>query len=272
MRKNKLSFIVLSIASIFYSFHVTASQNIIVDNSKKRDLSVEIKNEIEHINIEKADENGISHNYYKKFNVSTKGAVLENTNNVAAKIIVNEVTSGEKSLLKGELAVNGQPAQLIIANPNGIKCIGCWFSGSSVQRLLIGKVFYIDKNVLPRLKDVGLEKVEAGELLLPTESGDIVFKGINHVHGSEEGRLDLISRHVMMMDNSSLSANTIYVVIGNNVVRVSKYNRLSIIGKSKSSITMPATGLSIGKNAKIQAEYTNIILTDNDSINNKKYQ
>lgn len=53
MKRNKLHCIALSVISIFYSFHVTASQNIIVDNSKKRDLSVEIKDEIEHINIEK---------------------------------------------------------------------------------------------------------------------------------------------------------------------------------------------------------------------------
>ncbi|WGL98241.1 filamentous hemagglutinin N-terminal domain-containing protein [Arsenophonus sp. aPb] len=268
MKRNKLHCIALSVVSIFYSFHVTASQNIIVDNNKKTDLSVEIKNEIEHINIEKADENGISHNYYKKFNVSTKGAVLENTNEVAAKIIVNEVTSEKKSLLKGELAVNGQPAELIIANPNGIKCVGCWFSGSSIQRLLIGKVFYIDKHTLPRLRDVGFDKVEAGEVLLPTENGDIIFKGINHVHGSEEGRLDLISRHITVMDNSSLSANTIYAIIGDNIVRVSHHNKLSIIGKSMPSAAMPITGLSIGKNATIQAKYTNIILTDNNSINN----
>ncbi|HGJ5863654.1 MAG TPA: filamentous hemagglutinin N-terminal domain-containing protein [Arsenophonus nasoniae] len=267
MKRNKLHCIALSVISIFYSFHVTASQNIIVDNSKKIDLSVEIKDEIEHINIEKADENGISHNYYKKFNVSTKGAVLENTNEVAAKIIVNEVTSEKKSLLKGELAVNGQPAELIIANPNGIKCRSCWFSGSTTQRLLTRKVFYIDKSALNRFKNVGFDKVEAGELLLPTENGDIVFKGINHVHSSEEGRLDLISRHVMMMDNSSLSANTIYVVIGDNIVRVSNQNKLSIIGKSIPSTAMPITGLAIGKNAAIQAKYTNIILTDNKSIN-----
>ncbi|HGJ5872249.1 filamentous hemagglutinin N-terminal domain-containing protein [Arsenophonus apicola] len=269
MRKNKLSFIVLSIASIFYSFHVTASQNIVIDNIKKKDLSVEIKNGIEHINIEKTDENGISHNYYQKFNISQEGVIIENTNDVAAKIIVNEVTSDKKSFLRGVLAVNGQPAELIIANPNGIKCKGCWFSGSTIQRLLVGKVFYIDEHSLARFRDVGFDKVQTGELLLPTENGDIVFKGINHVHRSEEGRLDLISRHVKIMDHSSLSANTIYAIIGDNIVRVSNQNKLSIIGKSRLSNPIPVSGLTIGKDATIQAKYTNIILTDNNPINNK---
>ncbi|WGO83467.1 filamentous hemagglutinin N-terminal domain-containing protein [Arsenophonus apicola] len=270
MKRNKLHCIALSVVSIFYSFHVTASQNIIVDNSKKRDLSVEIKNEIEHINIEKADENGISHNYYKKFNVSTKGAVLENTNEVAAKIIVNEVTSEKTSLLKGKLAVNGQPAELIIANPNGIKCVGCWFSGSSTQRLLVGKIYYTDKKDITKFKKYGYKNVQAGELLLATENGNIEFKGINRVHRSGDGSLDLISRHVAIMNNSYLFAKKISTIIGDNVVRISHENQLSIIGKSIPITAMSVTGLSIGENAKIQAEYNNFILTDNNSINNKK--
>ncbi|MFV9997469.1 MAG: hypothetical protein AB8W37_07300 [Arsenophonus endosymbiont of Dermacentor nuttalli] len=53
MRPNKLSFITLSIARILYSVHINASENIIIDNNKKRDLTVEIKNDVEHINIEK---------------------------------------------------------------------------------------------------------------------------------------------------------------------------------------------------------------------------
>lgn len=99
MGKNKLGFIALSIASILSSFHTNASENIIIDNSKKRDLAVEIKNGVEHINIEKANEKGISHNYYQKFNVSEKGMVIHNPNyltNSAAKFIINEVTSNEK--------------------------------------------------------------------------------------------------------------------------------------------------------------------------------
>ncbi|MDR5610362.1 MULTISPECIES: filamentous hemagglutinin N-terminal domain-containing protein [unclassified Arsenophonus] len=269
MRKNKLSFIALSIASIFYSFHVTANENIIVDDKLKTDLTVEMKDGIEHIHIEKTNENGISHNYYQKFNVSKKGAVLENTNDLAAKIIVNEVTSAEKSLLRGKLTVNGKAAELIIANPNGIKCNGCWFAGSPTQRLVIGKVFYIEENSLNRFRDVGFNEVESGEILLATENGDIVFKGNSRVHRSGKGRLDLISRNIKILDNSSLSASRIYATIGDNILRVSHDNQLSVIGKSMPSTKTPATGLSIGADALIQAKYINIKLTDDSSINNR---
>lgn len=281
MRKNKLSFIALSIASIFYSFHVTASENIntsenvnvseniIPDNIRKTDLSIEVKNGIEYIHIEKTNENGISHNYYQKFNVSKKGAILENTNDLAAKIIVNQVTSAEKSILRGKLAVNGKAAELIIANPNGIICNSCWFFNSNIQRLLTGKVFYVDEYVLTKLKNVGFNDLQAGELLLATDNGNIVFKGVSRVNRSGEGRLNLLSRHVKILHNSSLSANTIEAIIGDNVLRFSHDHQLSIIGKAMPSSEISATGLSLGKAAEINAKSININLTGDNSIYNK---
>lgn len=85
MRPNKLSFIALSIANILYSVHINTSENIIIDNNKKRDLTVEIKNGVEHINIEKLNVDGISHNYYQKLNVSEKGVVLNNVRSYCKK-------------------------------------------------------------------------------------------------------------------------------------------------------------------------------------------
>lgn len=176
MRKNKLIFIALSIASIFDYFHVTANENIIVDDKLKTDLTVEIKDGTEHIHIEKANENDISHNYYQKFNISKKGAFLENTNDLAAKIIVNEVTSAEKSLLRRKLTVNDIAAELIIANPNGIKYNGCRFVGSPNQRLVIGKVFYIEENYLTGFRNRGFNDVQLGEILLAIENGVLYLK------------------------------------------------------------------------------------------------
>ncbi|WGO83469.1 filamentous hemagglutinin N-terminal domain-containing protein [Arsenophonus apicola] len=194
MGKNKLSFIALSIASILSSFHINASENIIIDNNKKTDLAVEMKNGIEHINIEKADEKGISHNYYQKFNVSEKGVVLNNvalkekkvfmmgkytkaySEEAIAKVIINEVTSNEKSLLKGNLRVNGQAAKLIIVNPYGITCDDC--SVSNVSNFTLRS-----RDAVPVSMDAkgwgAAEGMTAKVNQLPDSANQIVIKNIS---------------------------------------------------------------------------------------------
>lgn len=43
MRKNKLSFIALSITGILSTFYINASENIIIDNNKKEILPLKLK-------------------------------------------------------------------------------------------------------------------------------------------------------------------------------------------------------------------------------------
>src|SRR3954453_2443959 len=61
---------------------------------------------------------GISPNTYTHFNVGKSGADLIN-NGVNARLILNEVTSTNPSLLQGPIAIVGPRAHLILANPNG---------------------------------------------------------------------------------------------------------------------------------------------------------
>ncbi|HGJ5872250.1 MAG TPA: filamentous hemagglutinin N-terminal domain-containing protein [Arsenophonus apicola] len=223
MGKNKISFIALSIASILSSFHINASENIIIDNNKKRDLAVEIKNGIEHINIEKANENGISHNYYQKFNVSEKGVVIKNPTsltNSAAKFIINEVTSNEKSLLNGELRVQGDNAYLMVANPNGIECNGCSFSGTDQQLLVTGKIKLINDEESTLFSEGGTIHYKNGDLKInPSAGGKIIFKNnIKSVH--DRGVLTLITNETAMSDGY-LKGNLLKTIIGNNEIKFS---------------------------------------------------
>lgn len=50
------------------------------------------------------------------------------------------MTSKKTSSLEGKISVLGQDAELIIANPNGIDCYGCQFSGSDKVMLISGKL------------------------------------------------------------------------------------------------------------------------------------
>jgi len=86
---------------------------------------------------------GVSHNTYTSFNVGTAGADLNNTT-VAARTIVNQVTSTNPSLIQGNIAVLGPRANVILANPNGITVDGGSFTNTGNVALTTGQVSFND--------------------------------------------------------------------------------------------------------------------------------
>lgn len=125
------------------------------------------------IDIEKPNAAGVSHNMYREFNVDSKGVVLNNSsadvshttlgnipknNNLtdgAASVILNEVLSNKASTLNGFLEVNGQKADVIIANPNGITCSGCSFINTNRTVLTTGNVALDDTGALKDITVTG---------------------------------------------------------------------------------------------------------------------
>lgn len=86
---------------------------------------------------------GVSHNTYTSFNVGAAGADLNNTA-VAARTIVNQVTSTNPSLIQGNIAVLGPRANVILANPNGITVDGGSFTNTGNVALTTGQVSFND--------------------------------------------------------------------------------------------------------------------------------
>lgn len=116
------------------------ANNVIVDAGKSANTTVSKNGDgSETIYIDKANDIRLSVNYFEQFNVGKKGVNIDNSE-VKAKVILNEVTSKKTSSLKGKISVLGQNAELIIANPNGIDCYGCQFSGSDKVMLISGKL------------------------------------------------------------------------------------------------------------------------------------
>ena len=100
------------------------------------------RNGIDILHISGVDGNGVSHNAYTQFNVKERGLILNNATKYTktqlagyidknmflagngAKTIINEVTSTNPSILKGYIEVAGNPADVVIVNPNGMTVNG----------------------------------------------------------------------------------------------------------------------------------------------------
>lgn len=115
------------------------------------------RNGVPIVNIVRPNSSGLSHNKYTDFNVGTRGLILNNSDaagrsvlggmilanpnlvgRAQARVILNEVTSSNRSLLQGYQEVFGGRADLILANPNGITCDGCGFINTPRATLTTG--------------------------------------------------------------------------------------------------------------------------------------
>ncbi len=163
-----------------FVFVVSASAQalpIIPDGSTATQIT-QTASGIDQVNIAPPSANGISHNKFNDYNVNVAGQVINNfsgknpVENFAgsgavavtqtqigglvvanpnldstgsAKIILNEVMSGNVSQLLGYTEIAGTKADLILANPNGITCNGCGFINTA-RLLMVAGASNFDKN------------------------------------------------------------------------------------------------------------------------------
>ncbi|MGK6311344.1 two-partner secretion domain-containing protein, partial [Variovorax sp. DT-64] len=108
------------------------------------------------VNIQTPSGAGVSRNLYNQFDVQPRGVILNNSRtdvqtqlggwvqgnpwlaNAPARIILNEITSGNPTQLRGAIEVGGQRAEVIVANPAGIAVDGATFINASRATLTTG--------------------------------------------------------------------------------------------------------------------------------------
>jgi len=170
------------------------------------------------VNINRPSTDGVSRNEYEHFNVGQQGALLNNSPDIvltqqagyidgnsalagqSARIILNEVVSGNPSQLRGYTEVAGAAAQVVIANPNGITCNGCGFINSPRSVLTTGRAQFNNQGNLTGYR------VEGGQVTIEGE-------GLN---ASNMDQLDILARAVRV--NSQIWANKLNLVTGKNEV------------------------------------------------------
>lgn len=136
------------------------------------------------VNIVTPNQSGLSHNKFSDYNVNKEGLILNNANsksvntqlagyiygnkNLAAgntaKIILNEVTSKNKSELRGYTEVAGDSARVIIANPNGIMLSGAGFINTPKATITTGTPNFSGNNLQGFNVDKGVVEIEGESL------------------------------------------------------------------------------------------------------------
>ncbi|HEX8615133.1 MAG TPA: hemagglutinin repeat-containing protein [Telluria sp.] len=162
---------------------------------------------------------GVSHNRYDQFNVGKQGLILNNSRDATstqlggivngnmqlgtttARIILNEVTSGNPSRLNGYIEVAGQRADLVIANPNGISCDGCGFLNTAGRATLsTGTPTY---NSAGQLEGLNVQR-------------GVITIGAGGLNASNMEQLDLLARGIVI--EGEISTKNLQAVLGANKV------------------------------------------------------
>ncbi|QJW53187.1 Toxin CdiA [Serratia plymuthica] len=190
-------------------------------------------NNVPVVNINQPGQDGVSHNQYSQFDVGSQGAVLNNAQGSAqsqlagainanpnlsagaAKVILNEINSSDKTLLNGMIEVAGQKADVIVANRSGITCNGCGFINTGTGVLTTGELQFKDKQF------TGYN----------VTGGTITFEG----KGLQKGDVDytaVIARAENI--NAAVQAKSLLVLAGKKTVTADLTRYTNVDNKDKS--------------------------------------
>lgn len=204
---------------LFLNPIVATAAQLAVDQAAGGNTAVtQAQNGVPMVNIATPNGSGLSHNKFTDYNVGQQGLILNNSaqnvvqtqlggyvvgnpnlKNGAAGLILNEVTGGNASQLKGYTEVAGRSAAVIVANPHGITCDGCGFINTPRVTLTTGT---------PVVEDGRLQRFDV-------DGGQIAIEG-QGLNAGNVDQFDLITRSAQI--NAELHAKKLNIVTGRNEV------------------------------------------------------
>jgi filamentous hemagglutinin len=290
--KNKFNRVMLWITLFsFVTQPLIVSAQTIADSSDGTATPVidQTVNGTDLVHIARPHTDGVSHNLYLEFNVSSNGLILNNnaTNAAvstsqgegvipnfnfqggnAASVILNEVTGGNLSTLLGDLEIAGAGAELIIANENGITCNGCGFINSTQTTLTTGKTIFDNSGNLTAFRvtdgiiDIGTEGLDASL----SQSLNLLANGINVDGPVWANNLQAVAGQ-NNIDSETLS-NT---AIAGTASTTPLIDIGSLGGMYAKQIFLVTTGAGTGVNnsGKIGASVGDLIITSDGKLKSK---
>lgn len=219
---------------------ITADRNA---PSTQKPTVLNAANGVTLVNIQTPSAAGVSRNTYSQFDVDRSGVILNNSKgNVqtqlggwvqgnpwlaggTARVILNEVTSGSPSQLKGYMEVAGQRAQVVVANPAGIACDGCGFINANRGTLTTGTPIFNNGNLDGYRVTGGTLEINGAGLVVPTDPT------------LRADYTDLISRALKV--NAGIWAQQLLVTTGVNQVSVDQ-STITPLGTSQATGAAPA--------------------------------
>ncbi|MGK3143675.1 filamentous hemagglutinin N-terminal domain-containing protein [Pantoea sp. C2G6] len=231
------------------------------------------------VNINQADANGLSHNMYQDFNVTSKGMILNNSTqdlvrdsgNIAlnsnltssATLILNEVISKNASALNGSVEVAGQKADVIIANPNGITCSGCSFINTGRATLTTGTPKFTDGELTSFKVANGTVSI-IGNGLKGADYTDLMARKINIQGMVDTSQLKAIAGIYDYDVASGVATSSGATQIRSNGIDVS-----ALGGATAGIIQLQTTDAGVGVNNNGVINANSLYISSNGALTNK---
>ncbi|PAF42089.1 hemagglutinin repeat-containing protein [Helicobacter sp. 11S02596-1] len=282
LTKSFISLSLLSFLSVGVASETTNSPLPITPDKANPTFAPEIikaHNDVPIVNITTPNPAGISNNAFRDFNVNRNGLIFNNikdspsktelagyinanpnlTNSSVAKLILNQITSENPSTLLGYMEIAGNKANLIIANPNGIDCVGCGFINTANATMIAGKLSqeFNDKFLMMKNMQEAMQSLK-----FAIKDGNITIGTFN---GKNLQALNLISRTLRV--NGKIDASKIAMILGQNNITIDPSNASVLLFQpvslpDDSQEKKPALALDVAYMGGVYANSIYLVATD----------